>query len=614
MNYAARVLQESAKMGFRRLENFRRARLLFIKAYVGQYYDQDHGSFGQEPLNMAFTAIRALVPNLVTRNPQTVVGTHYKIYRDYAELLALGLDFMSKQLKLPAIFQQGLVDAIFTLGIFKVSLVNTDSLVFFGDEGIDPGKLTVDTVDFDNFTFDPVARKLSPKSVGFLGEKIRVDRDEVLASGLYDNAIVEKLPSSATSELGSGKGVYSLSASKMNKHTSDKLHDSIDLLELWLPGPNVLVTLPYMSSTGGKFLREETYNGPEDGPYTFLRLTPPVPDNPIPVQLAGVWHDLHVIGNRIAKKAMNQAETQKNVLGYNPTGADDAQEIVDARDGDVIKMADPNSAQMFSFGGQNPLNLQMTEQLSSWFDQFSGNTSMLAGTKIDTKVATVANIMSQNAATGTTYMQTMFREAAEDVLQKCAWYMHTDPLIKLPLIRRNVIPAEYDITDTEVRMVRAAEVEETQVFLTPEMRRGDFLDFAFSIKQDSMAPINWQFRIQQLTALATEIIPAVAAAAQISAMMGTPFSFQRLITRIAKMMNIEWIDEIFQDPEAIAQLAFMAKQGPQPQASDSASLAAVRQNKGPVVGGKTSTAPGKQRRQEAQRGANQSQADLPVRK
>jgi hypothetical protein len=609
MNLAARTLQEAAKNGFKRLRNFRGARLLFIKAYAGQYYDRSHGVLGDEPLNLAFTAIRALVPNLITRNPKNMVESEYLMYRPYGKLLALGLDLISKRLKLPETLQRGLVDAIFTMGIFKVGLMNSNSLVYFGEDTVDPGTLYVDTVDFDDFTFDPATRQL--RKASFLGEKIRVERDEILASGLYDNAMIEKLPSSME-VLNSQKSVRDLSASQLNQRLTDKLHDSIDLLELWLPDPDVIVTLPFMSSTNGKFLREESFNGPEDGPYAFLTLTPPVPDNPIPVQLAGIWHDLHTMGNRIAKKTLDQAEAQKDILGYQRQYADDAQEIVDAKNLDAVAMQDPAGAQMFSFGGQNPQNERMTAQILQWFDQFSGNTSLLGGTQVQTNVATVANIMSQNALTGVMYMKDQAYRTTKEVLQKCAWYLHTDPLIRLPLIQRDVIPAEYDITDEEIRMISPARVQETQIFLTPEVRRGDFLDFAFNIEQDSMAPINAQARLQQLNALAINIIPAAASAAQVCAQMGTPFSFERFVVRIAKLMGLDWIDEIFQSPELVASMMRMARQGPQPQNSKGiASPAAIRQNQGAVTG-QTPPVEETRQRQEAQVGAAQGQAELPI--
>jgi hypothetical protein len=610
MNFAARNIHEAAMDGFKRLRKFRAARLMFVQDYTGQYYNKTHGVVGDEPLNMAFTAIRALIPNLISRTPKTIVRTEFLQYRSYGELLALALNSLAKKIGLSSIVQRGLVDAIFTMGIFKVGLMTSNSLAFFGEEIVDPGQLYVDTVDFDDLTFDPEARRLD--QAAFIGEKIRIEREELLQSGLYDNAIVERLPSCSEYDSDKNSATRNLSGDTARKY-SDSLHDLVEALELWLPGPNALVTVPYKGGVTDKFMREEEFNGPADGPYAFLTLTPPVPDNPIPVQLAGIWHDLHTMGNRIAKKTLDQAEAQKDVLGYQRQFADDAQEIVDAKNLDAVAMQEPNAAQMFSFGGQNPRNEQMVAQLLAWFDQFSGNTSLLGGTQVQTNVATVANIMQTNASAGILYMRDMAYDAVKHVLEKCAWYLHTDPLIRLPLIKRDSIPAQYNITPAGVQMIAPAQVQESQVFFTPDVRRGDFLDFAFDIEQDSMAPINWQFRLQQLEVLAVRIIPAAAAAAQICAQMGTPFSFQAFVTRTAKMMNLDWIDEIFQSPELVAQMAVMAQMGPQhTDTKGAASPAGVAQNGGAVTAGVTPPQR-TQERQQAQAGAAQGQAELPVR-
>lgn len=603
MNISARTLHEAAMKGFRRLRNFRAARVLFIKAFCGQYYDGTHGILGQEPLNMAFNAIRVLVPNLITRHPKIRVETDYLAYRQYGELLALGLQFLSKKQDLPEILRAGLIDAIFTLGIFKVGLGVSDNLIYFGEDAVDPGQLYVDTVDLDDFTFDPDAKKF--KTASFLGEKFRIERDSALASGLFDNAVIEKMSSSADLILSRQSEVHRLSKREINRVHTSGLHDYIDLLELWLPDSDTLVTLPYDSPIGDKFLRVDEWYGPDTGPYVFLSLSPPVPNNPLPVQLAGIWHDLHTVANQIAKKALDQALAQKDILGYQSDSVDDAQSIVDADNLDTVRMDDPSGAQMFTFGGMNRTNTTSLAQLELWFNQFSGNTNLTGGLGVDAESATEATILSQNASTGLSYMGEEVYGAGQKIFRKLAWYLHTDPLIELPLIQRRSVPAQYEITDERIRMISPPRTEEEQVYLTPEARRGDFLDFAFEIEQESMGPINWQMRLQQMETLAIRIIPAAANAAQIAAQMGMPFSFQRFVIRAAREMHITWIDEIFQDPALMAMMEMATRMGPQPQQSKGvASAAAVKQGQG---GQQT------QQRRTAQAGAAQGQAKLPVR-
>ena len=93
-----RRMQLASNAGFKRMRNFRNARLMFIRSFVGQYYDRDHGDVGAEPLNLIFNAIRVLVPNLVSNFPKHNVATEYLAYREYAELMGLALDFNSKQI------------------------------------------------------------------------------------------------------------------------------------------------------------------------------------------------------------------------------------------------------------------------------------------------------------------------------------------------------------------------------------------------------------------------------------------------------------------------------------------------------------------------------------
>ncbi len=109
------------------------------------------------------------------------------------------------------------------------------------------------------------------------------------------------------------------------------------------------------------------------------------------------------------------------------------------------------------------------------------------------------------------------------------------------------------------------------------------------------------------------IIPAAANAAMISAQMGQPFSFRRFVTRIAKMMGLDWFDEIFEDPEMAQMMAVVAQNGPQMAESKGAtSQGALNQNGGNLFGKKPASSQTKQRRT-AQSGANEAQAKLPVR-
>lgn len=608
MDLRPQTLHQAAENGFKRLRNFRQARLMFINKFAGHYYDKDYGTVGSEPLNYSFNAIKSLVPSLIARHPKIVIETDYLAYRQYSEVLALALNYLSKKAKLPEIMQLALIDSFFCMGIIKVGLCTSGSLAYFGEEPVDPGKIVVSNISFDEFTFDPTAKSLDQP--GFVGERIRVERSLVMDSGLFDNAIIEKLPSILDTDPGLQQTARKLSSANFSIQQLESLHDYIDLLEVFLPGPQMIVTMPFKSGDNTKFLRTQSWYGPENGPYIYLSLTPPVPDNPIPIALAGIWHDLHVMANRVGKKTLDQAEAQKDILVYRASAADDAQEIVNAKNLDAVKSDDPEGAKPYSIGGQNPSNERMLAELDVWFNRMAGNPSLIGGVEAPGKFATETAILNQNTQTTMAYMQDKVYDATKEVLRKCAWYLHTDPLIKLPLIRRDFVEAQYRVIGGRIAMTAPARTAETQVFLTPEVRRGDFLDFAFDIEPQSMAPVNWILRSQQLETLAVRVIPAAAQAAVAMSQVGQPFSFKNFIIRWAKFNGFEWIDEIFQDPELIAYSMMLAQMGPQPQKGQT--VAATRQNQGAVVG-QTAPSQGTQIRQQAQEGAAREQAELPVR-
>jgi hypothetical protein len=70
-----RQLCEAVNRGFKRLANFRNARIHFLKEYVGPYYDRVEGEIGSNSINLIFNAIRVLVPNLVMNFPKHTIMT-----------------------------------------------------------------------------------------------------------------------------------------------------------------------------------------------------------------------------------------------------------------------------------------------------------------------------------------------------------------------------------------------------------------------------------------------------------------------------------------------------------------------------------------------------------
>lgn len=610
-----RRIMEAVEQGHKRLSNFRRARMLYIRQMVGQFYDQTHGKIGNEPLNLIFNAIRVLVPNLIFNFPVHNVTTRFLAYRDYGEMLSMALSLQDKQLGMREIYRRWLVDAIFQIGILKTGICDSGTAIDFEqDDQIDPGTVYTENVSFDNFVIDPHCRRIEESM--FIGDRIQVPRNSLLESGLYDESIVKRLPSlDRTKE--HRERAAAMSKGSVQSYSQADAEDLVEICELWVPRAKALVTVPGDFSMGADdYLRITDYYGPDSGPYTYLSLTPPVPDNPIPVSMVGIWYDLHMMANRMAKKIMDQADRQKSLIGYKRSSADDAQMALDANDGEAIAMDDPQGVVPFNFGGQQQSNEAHVAQLQMWFNMMAGNPEGISGLSMNSKSATEANILQGNAQTSMEDMRDLTYAAVAAEARKRAWYLHTDPLLEVPMIRRVHQPGQY-ITTPQGGMIQTAAPmdQEVQVYLTPEARCGEFLDYTFEIQPESMGRIDSQKRLAQALDFAVKILPAAAQAAQTCTAMGIPFSFPRFVERMAKEAGITWMEEVFQDPEFIQRMALLQQRGPQEGPSKGTTpnvglAPAVAQNgqPGQVMGG--APTPQEAFNSTAQAGANEGQSAI----
>jgi hypothetical protein len=261
-----KALMRARENGTKRLQNARAARLMFLRQYVGQYYDADRGAIGTEPLNLIFNAIRVLVPNLIFNFPVHKVTTKFAMQRNYAEMLGLALTQQDKQLRTKETYKQWIIDAIFQIGILKTGLCDSGSSIeLMPDVRVDPGTIFTENVDLDNFVMDPDCHKLEEAT--FLGDGMDVSRQMLLDSGLYRNDLIEKLPSIDDMDGTNRDRAERLSSSALTDSERGELEDKVRIYELWVPRAKAIVTVPGAKDFSvDDFLRVHDYYGPDDGP------------------------------------------------------------------------------------------------------------------------------------------------------------------------------------------------------------------------------------------------------------------------------------------------------------------------------------------------------------
>lgn len=538
-------IHSAALQSMNRINKYKRARSMFIKEYVGQYYNEYEGLTGNEPLNLIFNAIRIIVPQYIMKYPQHDVVTEYDDMKLFASLIAKALDQQACDIKLKDTLRAWIVDALFGFGILRTGLNSGNNLITMDDVNADIGSVFTEKVDLTNFVFDPYCEKFD--EAVFLGDIITVPRSLLKELDGIKQELVDKLPTvyesfNPTDDIGK------LTKREGSGEDFAKLRDLVRVMQVWVPEAGQLVL---MSDPKGPqfddFIKQDDYFGPEEGPYTFLSFTQPVPKNPFPVAPVSIWYDIHLAANRIFKKLMDQSDRQKDILLYEPNEADTAETIREAEDGDCIASNNPSGATMYSYGGQNVANEQMMVTLQNWFSIMSGNTEQLGGTRSSAETATQAQILQGNAAVVNEDGKEILYDQMTEEAKKRAWYLFMDPFIQIPMHKRTPKDASSPI----------------QV-ITDEQREAEFYEYNIKIRPKSTFKVDPRVRSQRMLQFAANIIPVSAQAAQIFTSIGVPFNVQRYITRIAEEFDMaEWAAEVFDDPEFKQKLAIMRQMGPQ---------------------------------------------------
>jgi len=586
-----RKMAEAARQGMRRMRVHQRNRAMFIKAYVGQYFEENHGMTGEMPINLVYNAIRAIIPQYVMRNPITDVTSDIVGYDDYAFLLGKALDQNNRRTKKKNTLRYGLVDAMFSMGIFKTGLADSGSFVQYGDKRIDPGMVFTDNVSLDDFIPDPNCR--SWDTAAFLGDKVRMPRHVFLENNEFDEELIMKIPKAGTSEQ-----LYRAESMSKKGLTDNKvidIEDLIDVIYLYVPGADAILAIPDPNQIMfDDYLSATDYYGPKDGPYTFLTMSQPVPDNPFAIAPVGVWYDLNRMANQMMEKVMSQADRQKSIIIADSSMADEAEDLRQSEDGDVV-FADPKSAQVANFGGQDKGSEDFVGSLRTWFNYMAGNPDQMAGNAQNAKTATQSQILASNAAVGLEDGKDMTYDATSMLSEKEAWYMHRDPLINMPIPHR----------------VEGG--KRVQLFLTPAQRRGEPEDFIFKIRSRSMQVKDPSLVAKQILEFASAVVPSIAQAAMVMQQMGQPFNLQQSLTDVADKMGI--LDEVhdwFDDPNFQQRMQMMQQFGPQgPMKAGMASPGAMAQNGGPANAKKGgSTSPMQDKKSSEQSTANVAQSSM----
>jgi hypothetical protein len=516
--------------------------------------DEGETSFAS-PLPLCWNAVRVLVPQLVMSFPKHTVETPYLPARQYAENLSIALSLQDKKQRITDVYRTIIVDAMVSLGIMKTGLAaGGDVLETVAEDGtatsVDNGEIYTERVSFDRFIADPDSREYLFSDARFTGNILRVPRQVLLDDPRYDPDLVTALQR-ADDESSEKERVSSLTMGDIDSTDNSELEDIVEIAEIWIPSANVVVTIPGdMSTESENFISIADYKGVREGPFTYLALTPPIPDNPLPVPLMSVLYKLELTANRMCNKIMEQADRQKDIIFYRSGEVEAAKMAKDAADGEMISCDDPNAINKMSFGGQESSNEEHLNMLMAMFNTLAGNVETLQGVNDTAKSATAANILQQNTGIGLSDMENAIYKAGADEARKRAFYLHTDPLMNTLISKKVMTPGQMAVGPNGApAWVVPPTIQEVQQVLTPEQRSGDFLDLVFTFEPSSMGRLDSKARLQAELTFVQNVMPSILATAQTAAGVGMGFDAATLLWRVAKDMQIDFMDQILFSPQ-----------------------------------------------------------------
>jgi hypothetical protein len=523
MKIDPKTISRAVNVSIGKFDHLRKARGRFMQAASGRFFSKSSARLiGEDlkasPINLMYSAVGTLVPNLVYNDPKVQVTTQVLAYSDYASLLATATDDLSTRIDLRMTLRKAIYDAVFMAGFIKTGIAASDQFLTLDGVTMALGQPYAERIDPDDIIPDPSARDW--RAQAFTGNKYRKALSALEAEGILDMDDLRRI-----SKAHDQRNAADLMGTSEFDRKYDDVEEYVDLVDVYFPAEGIVVTLPYeKDALQDKFLNIADYAGPDTGPYHMLGFTP-VSDNLMPVAPAGIWYDLHTLGNRIARKLARQAEREKSVLAYDHDAAEDAEKLADASDGESIAVDDVNKIKEVKYGGATPEAYQWMDWVKHQFSEQSGNSDLLSGVSTNSPTATQAEMLQANTSVRLADMQNIVYNFTAEVTRDLGFFLHTDPLIDLPLIQR-------------VNGVQ------TQVHYTPEMRRGEFFHYVFKIKPFSMARPDPNMAVRRKLEFATNVIPAAANAAM---MLGPGFKIGPFLRQMAQEVNLEGADEWLDD-------------------------------------------------------------------
>lgn len=516
VNSKADVADLSQAVGYSRDvgEVYRVNRLTLMKQAVGHNYS-DNGAADKVPMNLLELATNIYLQRLVAQNPQVSINTFYPQLKEIVTRFEKAGNNLIEDIELGETLSTVVYAALFSKGILKIGL--NRSTVEVGGITHDSGQAFADAVSLDDWVEDMTVSE--NENGQFEGNYWYPTIDEAME--LFPDA-KESDFSLKREQTGEKTKDHDIQEGDSNKSTRVEFRPVVKMLDLYLKKQNLILQCTYSGDDSdpiGTVLNSFEWEGPENGPYHKLGFGV-VEGCTMPSAPAQHWIDIHTLTNTLFRKLGRQANDEKTVVGVRQGGDRDGNILVDASDGQTVKIDDPNNIGEIHTGGINQSTLAFVLMLKDIFSYMGGNLDNLGGLGPQSETLGQDQLLSASASMRIQKMQKDVTIFTTKVLKDLMWYLWYDPN-----------PKQKDV----IKTAPGFESVTIAVPFNPEDREGDYLQYNIILEPYSMQHQSPESKLQGIrTVLAEMIQPLLPMMEQ----QGVTLDIEGLFKTVGKLSNI----------------------------------------------------------------------------
>ncbi len=499
-----------------------------VQQYAGHHWS-DEGTTEKVPVNLISLYVSVVGRNLIAKNPRVMLSTFDRSLKPTVSAMQAWANKEIEHMRLQETLQRVVVDALFSIGIAKVALATpADSASMAWNLGA--GEPFAERVDLDDFVYDIHARDFG--EVAYIGHRFRVPLQSVRDSSLYHRS--RKDLTASDDPLYNLEGDERINVLGRGAYGgNEEYEDMVDLWEIYLPRHRLVITLaddnltgPSATNSTADPLRVQKWLGTEAGPYHILSMGI-VPGNAMPKGPLQDLIDLHEAANKAYRKVVRMSERTKELTAVQGGAMEDGSRVMQADDGDILRLDNPDKIKQFVMGGQALQGvIAWATTAKDLFAYMAGNLDMMGGLSPQSKTAAQDKLLAENSTKALADMQDRTITFTSDVIKSLCWYWWHDPF-KVQR-SKHALPGLPNL--------------QIQRQVTPAQRQaGRFEDLDITVDPYSMQHNTPQSRMAALNQVVTQIVLPMM---QLLVQQGIAFDINAYLQKIAQYMDMPDLAEI----------------------------------------------------------------------